>query len=52
MSYLCFNSKNFENLTFNTCDKETIVLDDKFDPGSIFSIRMALLILFTLHLKH
>ena len=30
------NTENFENLTFNTLDKESILLNDSFDPDSNF----------------
>ena len=30
------NTKDFENLTFNTSDKENILLNDSFDPDSNF----------------
>ena len=30
------NTKDFENLTFNTFDKENILLNDSFDPDSNF----------------
>ena len=30
------NVKDFENLTFNTSDKENILLDDSFDPDRNF----------------
>ena len=30
------NTKDFENLTFNTFDKENIPLNDSFDPDSTF----------------
>ena len=45
------STKDFENLTFNTFDNENILLSDSFDPDRNFSIRMALLILLTSHLK-
>ena len=30
------NTEDFENLTFNTFDKENILLNDSFDPDSNF----------------
>ena len=30
------NAKSFENLTFNTFDKETILLNNSFDPNNNF----------------
>ena len=30
------NTQNFENLTFNTFNKENILLDDSFDPDNNF----------------
>ena len=48
---LKMNTEDFENLTFNTFDKENTLLYDSFDPDSNFSIRMVLIILLTSHLK-
>ena len=30
------NTQDFENLTFNTFNKENILLDDSFDPDNNF----------------